>query len=157
MKNDRNIYLNKIKRDKILVLTVQILVLFIFLLLWEVAANKGVIDSFITSSPSRILKSFLSFYNAGNLFNNIWVTCYETILGFTLGTILGAVIAILLWIFPFVSKVLDPYLVVLNALPKVALAPIIILSIFNLSHLLPQLPILYIIFLYFQSITSNYI
>ena len=61
MKNDRNIYLNKIKRDKILVLTVQILVLFIFLLLWEVAANKGVIDSFITSSPSRILKTFINF------------------------------------------------------------------------------------------------
>ena len=63
--------------------------------------------------------------------NHILITCYETILGFTLGTVLGAIIAIILWAFPFISKVLDPYLVVLNALPKVALAPIVIFWVGN--------------------------
>ena len=126
MKNDRNIYLNKIKRDKILVLTVQILVLFIFLLLWEVAANKGVIDSFITSSPSRILKTFINF-KENELLLHTKVTCIETIVGFLVGTFLGSIIAMILWWSKFISKVVDPYLVVLNSLPKVALGPIIII------------------------------
>lgn len=78
-----------------------------------------------------MVKSFLKFYSQGILFKHIWVTCYETILGFTLGTVLGTLIAILLWWSDFASKVLDPYLVVLNALPKVALAPIIIFWVGN--------------------------
>ena len=68
----------------------------------------------------------MDFIKEGTLLKHILITCYETILGFTLGTFLGALIAIILWSFPFVSRVLEPYLVVLNALPKVALAPIII-------------------------------
>ena len=85
----------------------------------------------MTSSPSRVVDSFISLYEDGSLFKHIGVTCYETILGFSLGTILGVLVAILLWWCPNVSKVLDPYLVVLNALPKVALAPIIIFWIGN--------------------------
>ena len=109
----------------------RIFILIAFLILWEVAANMKLIDPFLTSSPSRMLKSFLSFYENGTLFNHIGVTCYETILGFSLGTILGTIIAIILWWFPFTAKILDPYLVVLNALPKVALAPIIIFWVGN--------------------------
>ena len=75
--------------------------------------------------------SFLQIYAEGTLLYNIFITCYETIIGFVLGTILGALIAILLWWSDFVSRVLDPYLTVLNALPKVALAPIIIFWVGN--------------------------
>ncbi|MGL5245561.1 MAG: ABC transporter permease, partial [Sarcina sp.] len=126
-KNDEySQYLKQLKKNKIKISLFQILILFIFLLIWEIAANLSLIDPFITSSPSRILKSLVNIYNEGTLFRHIYITCYETILGFLLGTILGTFIAILLWWSKFLSKILDPYLVILNALPKIALAPIII-------------------------------
>lgn len=124
-------YLLQIKRDKRLVTISRIAILVILVALWEIAANLKWIDPFLTSSPSRMVKSLMMFYNAGTLFRNIWVTLYETIVGFTLGTVLGTLIAILLWWSDFASKVLEPYLIVLNALPKIALAPIIIFWVGN--------------------------
>lgn len=124
-------YLKKVKRSKVKVVVCRFLILIIFIALWQIAADLKWIDPFLTSSPSRVVKSFISLYEDGSLFKHIGVTCYETILGFSLGTIIGVLVAILLWWCPSVSKVLDPYLVVLNALPKVALAPIIIFWIGN--------------------------
>ena len=126
MSEERKKYLRKQKFNKILVLGCQILVLVTFLGLWEFLANKGIIDSFITSSPSRIINTFANF-SSNNLLMHIKVTVYETILGFVIGIILGVVIAIILWWSEFLSKVFEPYLVVLNSLPKVALGPIIII------------------------------
>lgn len=126
MSKEREKYLKNIKLEKILVLGSQILVLLIVLVVWELAANKGIIDSFITSSPSRILKTFANF-SSNDLLMHTKVTCYETIVGFALGTLLGIAIAIILWWSKFISKVVEPYLVVLNSLPKVALGPIIII------------------------------
>ena len=126
MSEERKKYLRKQKFNKILVLGSQILILVIFLGLWELLANKGIIDSFITSSPSRIINTFANF-SSNNLLMHIKVTVYETILGFIIGIILGVVIAIILWWSEFLSKVFEPYLVVLNSLPKVALGPIIII------------------------------
>lgn len=126
MSEERKKYLRKQKLNKIIVLGSQILILVIFLGLWEILANKGIIDSFITSSPSRIINTFKNF-SSNNLFMHIRVTVYETILGFGIGIILGVVIAIILWWSEFLSNVFEPYLVVLNSLPKVALGPIIII------------------------------
>ena len=126
MSEERKKYLKKIKTEKVLVILFQILILFLFLGIWEISANKGLIDSFITSSPSRIANTFMNF-SSNDLLMHTKVTCYETIVGFSLGTILGLLIAIVLWLFKFISKVVDPYLVVLNSLPKVALGPIIII------------------------------
>ena len=126
-----DVYLKKVKRNKWKIGIIRIAILVIFIALWEVAAKLKLIDPFLTSSPSRIVKSLISFVNGGTLFRHIWVTCYETIIGFMLGTILGVIIAIILWASKTASKVLDPYLVVLNALPKVALAPIIIFWVGN--------------------------
>ena len=126
MSEERKKYLRKQKFNKILVLGSQILILVVFLGLWEFLANKGIIDSFITSSPSRIINTFANF-SSNNLLMHIKVTVYETILGFVIGIILGVVIAIILWWSEFLSKVFEPYLVVLNSLPKVALGPIIII------------------------------
>ena len=126
MSEERKKYLRKQKFNKILVLGSQILILAVFLGLWELLANKGIIDSFITSSPSRIINTFANF-SSNNLLMHIKVTVYETILGFIIGIILGVVIAIILWWSEFLSKVFEPYLVVLNSLPKVALGPIIII------------------------------
>ncbi|NLZ47705.1 MAG: ABC transporter permease [Clostridiales bacterium] len=124
-------YLKKIKSYNRKVVFTQIAILALFFVLWEVLADFKILDPFLTSSPSRIIKSLVEIYNEGTLFKHIWITCYETVLGFILGTILGTVIAIILWWSDFISKVLEPYLVVLNALPKVALAPIIIFWVGN--------------------------
>ena len=128
---EHEIYLKSVKASKRKIIISRILILVIFIGLWQIAADLKWIDPFLTSSPSRVIKSFISLYEDGNLLNHILVTCYETIIGFTLGTVLGGIIAVILWWWPFVSKILDPYLVVLNALPKVALAPIIIFWIGN--------------------------
>lgn len=128
---EHELYLKKVKRTKRRIVIARILILVIFIALWQIAANFKWIDPFLTSSPTRVIESFISLYEDGSLFKHIGITCYETILGFSLGTFLGAFIAVILWWSPFISKILDPYLVVLNALPKVALAPIIIFWIGN--------------------------
>ena len=117
---ERKAYLKGKKKKKNLVLLTQILILVAFIAIWEFLANKNVIDSFITSQPSRILETFMNL-GANDLPKHIWVTVYETLIGFLLGTGLGIIIAIILWWSDFLSKVAEPYLVVLNSLPKVAL------------------------------------
>lgn len=131
MSNEHLEYIKKVKKEIISITIFRIAILVIFIVLWEVLARLNILDPFLTSSPSRIVNSLISFIKEGTLFSHILITCYETILGFTLGTVLGAIIAIILWASPFVSKILDPYLVVLNALPKVALAPIVIFWVGN--------------------------
>ncbi len=117
---DRKKYLRKIRKGKISVAVTQILILVIFIIGWEILANQGVIDSFITSQPSRILSTFLNLSSNG-LLKHLGVTLLETLIGFVSGVVLGVAIAICLWWSPFLSKVSEPYLVVLNSLPKVAL------------------------------------
>ncbi|MBU3156093.1 ABC transporter permease [Clostridium estertheticum] len=124
-------YIKDVKRRKHIIIFTRIIILIIFFSLWEIAGRLNWIDSFLTSTPSKMFTSFMQVYNEGTLLTHISVTCFETITGFLLGTILGALIAVLLWWSDFVSKVLDPYLIVLNALPKVALAPIIIFWVGN--------------------------
>ncbi|MBQ2937460.1 MAG: ABC transporter permease [Clostridia bacterium] len=123
---ERKKYLNKVKKNKLLIILTQILILVGFLAIWEILANKDVIDSFITSQPSRILKTFMNL-KSNDLLMHTKVTVYETLVGFGLGTILGVAIAIILWWSKFLAKVSEPFLVVLNSLPKVALGPIIII------------------------------
>lgn len=121
----REVYLRDLKRQKFLVRFTQFSLLITLIIAWEILANLGIIDSFITSKPSEIVNTFFSLLSEGLLIH-VGITCLETIIGFLLGTFLGTFIASLLWWSPFLSKVLSPYLVVLNSLPKVALGPIII-------------------------------
>ena len=79
--SERKIYLSKIKRKKYLVLLTQILIVVLFLALWEFLAQRKIIDSFIMSQPSRILDTFLNL-SSNDLLTHIWVTTYETIVGF---------------------------------------------------------------------------
>jgi len=117
---NRKQYLRKIRKEKISIITTQLLILIIFIIGWEILANNGIIDSFITSQPSRILETFLNL-SSNDLLMHLGVTLTETLIGFVLGVLLGVVIAIALWWSPFFSKVSEPYLVILNSLPKVAL------------------------------------
>lgn len=123
---DRKKYLRKIRINKIAIFMTQIGILIGFIVLWEVLANLKIIDSFITSQPSRILNTFMNL-SSNDLLHHLGVTFYETIIGFLAGTFLGICVAIILWLSKFLSKVTEPFLVVLNSLPKVALGPVIII------------------------------
>lgn len=123
---ERKKYLKKITTSKIAVIATQLFILVAFIAMWEILANLNIIDSFITSQPSRILNTFLNLSQNG-LLKHVGITCFETIIGFLSGATLGVIIAIILWWSNFLSKVSEPFLVVLNSLPKVALGPIIII------------------------------
>ncbi|CAH2214611.1 ABC transporter permease [Tepidibacter aestuarii] len=120
-------YLKSVKSNKRKIILYQILVLVLFVLIWEVAANLNFIDVFLTSKPSDIFKLFIKYSSNGEIFKHVGISVYETILGFILGTVGGIIIAIMLWRNENLAKILDPFLVVLNALPKTALAPILII------------------------------
>jgi len=119
-------YLRQIKKEKICVTITRILLLAGIIALWEMAARFKLIDSFIMSQPSRIVKTFSKMLLNG-LMMHLGVTCLETVVGFLLGTILGTLIAVVLWWSKFISRVMEPFLVVLNSLPKIALGPVIII------------------------------
>lgn len=120
-------YLKKLKREKVIVRFTQIIIIILFLIIWEGLSHFEIINTFLYSSPSRIIKTILNLYSKNNLFSHIGITVYETLLSFTIASIFGILIATLLWSNKFLSKVLDPYLTVINSLPKVALGPLIII------------------------------
>lgn len=120
-------YLRKIRFNKVLVHMVQFLIIMLFIFMWEYLSSNNIINSFVYSSPSKAFNTIYDLYLDGNLFRHIWVTVYETFISFSLATILGTFIAIILWYSEFLYKVFDPYLTVVNSLPKVALGPIIII------------------------------
>lgn len=125
-KNHEN-YLIKVNKRKNIITTTQIGIFLLGLCLWELLAYFKLIDTFLTSYPSQIWNLFLVYIKQGNLFHHIGISVFEVIVGFLGGTLLGLIIAIGLWWSDFWAKVLDPYLVMLNSLPKTALAPIIII------------------------------
>lgn len=122
----RRKYLKDIRLNKIKIIFTQVMIVVVLIGLWEMMARLGKIDSFITSQPSRIVKTFANL-SSNNLLEHLKITCIETLVGFILGSLMGTIIAMILWWFPFVSKVSEPFLVILNSLPKVALGPIIII------------------------------
>ena len=128
MKHDaeRIVYLQKAKKRKQFILCMQIGFLLGLIFLWEASARIGLIDSFITSQPSEILRTIINLSSEG-LWLHLGVTCLETLVGFISGVILGLFVASLLWWFQTFSDIFEPYLVILNSLPKIALGPIIII------------------------------
>ncbi len=135
MKNDKTLtvskeykaYLRKQRNKKILVISIQILVLIGIIAIWEILAQVGAIDTFITSCPSKIIDTIVGIAETGELWLHVSTTLYEALIGFAIATALGSVIAIILWFNDTLRRVLDPFLVVLNSLPKIALGPIIII------------------------------
>ena len=122
---ERTLYLRRKRRRTHLVHACQIGFLVFFFAQWEISARLGWIDSFILSQPSRILETLRNM-SQNHLMMHVGVTLYETLTGFVLGVLLGVAIAVVLWWSGFVSRVAEPYLVVLNSLPKSALAPLLI-------------------------------
>ncbi len=120
-------YLKKYRTKKLLITITQILILVIFLLSWELLTRYEIISSFFFSSPSRILRTIGELYSSGELFYHARITLSETLIGFVIATGIGFLVAFVLWYCDFLRRVLEPYLVVLNSLPKIALGPIIII------------------------------
>ena len=125
---ERTLYLRRKRRRTHLVHACQIGFLVFFFAQWEISARLGWIDSFILSQPSRILETLRNM-SQNHLMMHVGVTLYETLTGFVLGVLLGVAIAVVLWWSGFVSRVAEPYLVVLNSLPKIALGPVIIIVV----------------------------
>lgn len=119
-------YLKGLKIKAISIHTARILLLILLFGIWELLATSGIVDPFITSSPSRVIKQIGILIKDGSLFYHSFVTLYETVLAFAISTLVGTLIAILLFAIPPLRKVLEPYLIVLNSLPKIALGPLII-------------------------------
>ena len=135
MKNKNNysrehlLYLRKVRNKKIIITVSRILILVFILGIWELCARLQVIDPFITSSPSRVVKTIGDLLDNGKLFYHIGITLGETLAGFAIAVVLGYSVAILLWASDSAMKILEPYIVVLNSLPKIALGPLIIIWI----------------------------
>lgn len=119
-------FLLRQKRERQFITVTRIFLFLFFLALWEAAARTGWIDSFIFSSPSLILQTFIEMSQNQSLFFHIGITLAETLVSFFFVVVLGIGIAVLLWACPKLSRILEPYLVVLNSLPKSALAPLLI-------------------------------
>ena len=127
MSKEQKYYLKSIKKEKLLVLFTQIILLIILLGSWEILVEKNIINGFIYSSPSRIIKTIYELFITNNLFIHIYVTLKEVIISFILGMIISFILALILYEFKFIAKVIDPFLTMLNSLPKVALGPLIII------------------------------
>ena len=124
---ERKLYLKKIKKEKIIINFFRVFIFIFLLVIWELLSKNNIIDTFMFSSPSDIFKTIINLYKENNLFIHIFTTLYEIIISFIIGNIIGFIISSILYLNNRLDKILDPYLTILNSLPKVALGPIIII------------------------------
>lgn len=157
-------YIASLQREKKWVRFYQFFIFLLFFSIWELASRRNWIDPLLFSSPSKIWNLFINKLQDGTLIANISVTLTETVFGFILGTLLGTLLAAILWWSPFLSKVLDPYLVILNSLPKVALGPILIValgpgftSIIAMGAIISIIITTIVVYTAFKEVDSNYL
>lgn len=131
LSKDQQEYLHQIKRHKYWVLVTQVSMLLLLLFAWEFSVEKGFLNGFIFSSPGRVISCFYAMVKDQSLFYHIGITLLETFASFGIIVVLTFGVSILLWWFPTLSDILEPYFVVLNSLPKSALAPILIVWLGN--------------------------
>ena len=127
MSKEQKKFIIKHRLNKIIILAIQFIIIFMFFIIWEILSRKEIINSFIFSSPSIVINTIYELFINSNLLRHIWVTVYETLIAFGIGLLLSTGIAILLYLFNNLYKILDPFLTCLNSLPKVALGPMIII------------------------------
>lgn len=124
-------YVKSYQKQKRKIMIYRCFILIIFILLWEITVNLGIVNGFVFSSPSRLVRTFLELAKGGVIFYHIGITLFETFVSFLLIIGIGLLVAIILWWNGNIAKVLEPYLVVLNSLPKSALAPVFIVWLGN--------------------------
>lgn len=127
MSNEHRIYLRKLKHKKILINISRLLIGIFFIMSWEILTNKNIINPFIYSSPSQVLHTLKQLIDSNNLFIHIWTTSIEVLISILLSTIISLTLSITLYSFKNLKLILDPYITLINSLPKVALSPYIII------------------------------
>lgn len=157
-------YVKTLRRERLKVTLVQLFILIGFFTLWEVASSQKWINTLIFSQPSKIWQLFLVKTADGSLLPHITTTFMETLVGFLLGTIIGTISATIIWWSPFLNKVFEPYLVVLNSMPKVALGPLFIvglgpgfLSIMAMALSITVIITTIVVYSSFKEVDPNYI
>jgi len=120
-------YLKKLKKEKFIITFFKIFIIVFLLILWELLARFDVINTFLMSSPSKVIITTIDLFKNYDLISHIFITSYETILSFSLASLIGLLVASIFWINEPLAKIFDPYLTVLNSLPKVSLGPLIII------------------------------
>ena len=124
---EHSLYLKRLQQKNVFINVMRFALLGTLLAFWELSAQLEWVNPFITSSPSRIIRTIADLYANGNLLHHVWTTLWETLAGFSIAVTLGYSIALLLWWSEIARKISEPYVVVLNALPKIALGPLIII------------------------------
>ncbi|MFD5853109.1 MULTISPECIES: ABC transporter permease [Cytobacillus] len=157
-------YIQSLNREKKWVRFYQAVIFIVFFSGWELASQKQWIDPLIFSSPSKVWGLFLTKIQDGTLMVDLGYTLSETVFGFILGTFLGTLLAAILWWSPMLSKIADPYLVVLNSMPKVALGPILIValgpsftSIVAMGAIISIIITTIVVYTSFKEVDPNYI
>ncbi|MGG3893135.1 ABC transporter permease [Geobacillus stearothermophilus] len=157
-------YLAALRKERRVIRLWQTALLVAFFAVWEAASRFHWVDPLLFSSPSAIAKLFGEKLGDHSLFVHTWATLFETLLGFLIGTAGGALIGAVLWWFPRLAKTLDPYLVVFNAMPKVALGPILIValgpgftSIIAMGVVISVIITTIVVYSAFQEVNPNYL
>lgn len=155
-------FLKKNKKEKIIIILSRIFIIIISLTIWELLSNFNIIDSFLTSSPSKIIKTIIDLNRSNNLFKHILTTFNEIIISFILGNLIGLLTASFLWFNKTISKILEPFLTIINSLPKIALGPLIIIvfganknSIIIMALLISSIISILNIYSYFKNTDNN--
>ena len=149
-------FLKKKKKEKIIVISFQILILLVFILGGELLARFNLINTFLLSSPSLVLKTLGSLFTNNNLLVHIGITLYETVVSFLVVTITSLLVSTLFWFSKRLAKILDPYLTVLNSLPKVALGPLIIIWVGASTNSIIFMALLISLFLSIINVYHNF-
>lgn len=121
------LFLKKRKKEKRIIRFFRVSIILVFILMWELFAKLEIINTFLYSSPSLVCKTLFDLFKSGELLRHIGITLIEVFISFFVASSLGIFISSIMWRFKICAKVLDPYLTVLNSLPKVALGPLIII------------------------------
>ncbi|MEW9051959.1 MAG: ABC transporter permease [Neobacillus sp.] len=157
-------YIHSLTVEKRWVRFYQLIIFLLFFSGWELASQKRWIDPLLFSSPSKIWDLFVEKVQDGTLLSNLGVTLTETVLGFIIGTLAGTILAAVLWWSPMLSKIFDPYLVILNAMPKVALGPILIValgpgypSIIAMGAIISVIITTIVVYTSFREVDPNYL
>ncbi|MEK4698189.1 ABC transporter permease [Solibacillus sp. FSL R7-0668] len=152
------------RRHKRKILLFQVLLLIGILLFWQLATQFRLLDPLIFSSPQAVATLFMTKLTDGSLLPHVGITLLETVIGFLLGTLFGTLLAIFLWASKSAAAVLDPYLVVLNAMPKVAIGPMILvvfgpnmLAVIVMGVLISVIISTIVIFSAFLQVNENYL
>ena len=153
MSRRQELFLKRYRNNQLFIKFVQIFIAVLILGIWEIFARLGLIDTFITSYPSKVFMTIVNLFKSGNLFNHIFVTLVETLIAFFITGVISIIVSIILYRSETVSKIIDPYLTILNSLPKVALGPILIIWIGANKRSIVMMAVLISIIVSIQSIS----